>query len=145
MIIAAPARTGANRPARAAPAQPVSECVVLHLGEHRCAIDAHLVQELRAYEPPTVMAGMPQFVEGVVGIRGALVPVVDLRMLLACGSAHHDGATVLVVLGLHGRTIALVADGARAGGPSAVHEVPHIDIEALLNDAGLGTARALIA
>jgi purine-binding chemotaxis protein CheW len=141
MTFAAPERHAEIAPTRTTRALREGDLVTLSLGTHRCAIDKHLVVELRAYEPPTAVSGMPHFVEGVVSIRGALVPVVDLRLLLACGSTCHDEHTVLAVLALHGRSVGVVADRIDAGLPSVAPAVPHIDIEALLNDAGLGAAR----
>jgi purine-binding chemotaxis protein CheW len=68
------------------------------------------VQEIRSYEPPTRIANAPDFIKGVVNLRGVIVPIVDLRLKLACERAEYTVFTVVVVLNVRGRVIGAVVD-----------------------------------
>lgn len=68
------------------------------------------VREIRAYEEPTPVAHLPQAVLGVHNLRGAIVPVVDLRQLLRLPRAEPDALTVMIMLELHGQAVAAVVD-----------------------------------
>ena len=57
-----------------------------------------LVQEIRGYEPATRIAGAPEYVHGVLNLRGVIVPIVDLRLKLGL-AAEFDPFTVTVVSG----------------------------------------------
>ena len=68
------------------------------------------VQEIRSYEQPTRIANAPAFVKGVVNLRGVIVPIVDLRLKLACESAEYNDFTVVIVLNVKGRVVGAVVD-----------------------------------
>jgi purine-binding chemotaxis protein CheW len=67
--------------ARAVPAivHP-KEYLTFRLGAEEYGIDILRVQKIRGYEQPTRLAGAPRFVCAVLNLRGAVVPVVDMRM-----------------------------------------------------------------
>ena len=68
------------------------------------------MQEIRSYEPPTRIANAPEFIKGVVNLRGVIVPIVDLRVKLACPSAEYNSFTVVIVLNVRGRVVGAVVD-----------------------------------
>jgi purine-binding chemotaxis protein CheW len=72
-------------------------------------IDILKVQEIRSYEPPTRVANAPEFVKGVVNLRGVIVPIVDLRIRLG-QKAEYTPFTVVIVLNVIGRVVGIVVD-----------------------------------
>ena len=50
------------------------------LGNEEYVIDILKVQEIRGYTTPTKIAQSPDFVKGVINLRGNIVPIVDLRI-----------------------------------------------------------------
>ena len=86
------------------------EFLTFRLGAEEYGIDILKVQEIRSYEQPTRIANAPQFVKGVVNLRGVIVPIVDLRMKLGCDSAEYNGFTVVIVLNVKGRVVGAVVD-----------------------------------
>jgi len=86
------------------------EYLTFLLGTECYAIDILRVQEIRSYEAPTRMANAPDFVKGVINLRGIIVPVVDLRLKLRCPRAAYDTFTVVIVLNVHDRVIGAVVD-----------------------------------
>ena len=68
------------------------------------------VQEIRSYQQPTRIANAPSFVKGVVNLRGVIVPIINLRLKLACDRADYNAFTVVVVLNAQGRVVGAVVD-----------------------------------
>ena len=94
----------------AAVAQSGSEFLTFRLGAEEYGIDILKVQEIRSYEAPTRIANAPAFVKGVVNLRGVIVPIVDLRLKLACDTAEYNSFTVVIVLNVRGRVVGAVVD-----------------------------------
>ena len=69
------------------------------------------MQEIRAYERVTRIANMPAFIKGVMNLRGAVVPVVDLRVRFNVGAAEYGPSTIVIVINIGPRTIGMVVDG----------------------------------
>ena len=86
------------------------EFLTFRLGAEEYGIDILKVQEIRSYESPTRIANAPQFIKGVVNLRGVIVPIVDLRLRLGCESAEYNALTVVIVLNVRGRVVGAVVD-----------------------------------
>jgi len=99
----------ASPPARAMTALP-NEFLSFRLGSEEYGIDILRVQEIRSYEAPTRIANVPHFIKGVVNLRGVIVPIVDLRLKLACETAEYTDFTVVIVLNVRKRVIGVVVD-----------------------------------
>jgi purine-binding chemotaxis protein CheW len=87
-----------------------SQFLSFRLGAEEYGIDILRVQEIRSYENPTRLANAPHFIKGVVNLRGVIVPIVDLRLKLACDAAEYTDFTVVIVLNVRGRVIGAVVD-----------------------------------
>lgn len=102
------------------------------------------VQEIRSYEQPTRLAGAPEFVRGVLNLRGVIVPIVDLRMTLGI-QAPFDALTVTVVLSVGGRTVGAVVDAVSDVielQPAQIQEVPQFSgVVDSGHITGLGTVK----
>jgi len=86
------------------------EFLTFRLGAEEYGIDILKVQEIRSYEQPTRIANAPAFIKGVVNLRGVIVPIVDLRVKLACETVEYNGFTVVIVLNVRGRVVGAVVD-----------------------------------
>jgi purine-binding chemotaxis protein CheW len=93
-----------------APIARGGEYLTFRLGGEEYGIDILRVQEIRSYEQPTRIANAPSFLKGVVNLRGVIVPILDLRLKLACDSAEYNGFTVVIVLNVHDRIVGVVVD-----------------------------------
>jgi len=87
------------------------ELLTFTLGTESYGLDILKVQEIRGYEPPTRIANAPDFIKGVINLRGHIVPIVDLRIKLSVGEARYDGSTVVIILNILGRVVGVVVDG----------------------------------
>jgi purine-binding chemotaxis protein CheW len=86
------------------------EYLTFRLGTEEYGIDILKVQEIRSYEAPTRIANAPEFIKGVVNLRGVIVPIVDLRVKLNCPSSEINSFTVVIVLNVRGRVVGAVVD-----------------------------------
>ncbi len=80
------------------------------LGGEEYGIDILKVQEIRGYEAVTQIANAPEFIKGVVNLRGVIVPIIDMRIKFNLGNAAYDQFTVVIVLNVAGRIIGMVVD-----------------------------------
>jgi purine-binding chemotaxis protein CheW len=85
------------------------EYLTFRLGAEEYGIDILKVQEIRSYEQPTRIANSPEFLKGVVNLRGVIVPIIDLRVKLGC-AAELNGFTVVIVLNVKGKVVGAVVD-----------------------------------
>jgi purine-binding chemotaxis protein CheW len=86
------------------------EFLAFRLGGEEYGIDIHKVQELRGYDAVTQIANSPAFIKGVINLRGAIVPIVDMRIKFALGTPVYDMFTVVVILSIASRMVGIVVD-----------------------------------
>ena len=86
------------------------EYLAFTLGQEEYGIDILRVQEIRGYEPVTRIANAPDFIKGVVNLRGIIVPIVDMRVKLNLGTPTYDQFTVVIILSIAGRVVGMVVD-----------------------------------
>lgn len=86
------------------------EFLTFTLGKEEYGLDILKVQEIRGYDTVTVIANMPEFIKGVINLRGIIVPIVDLRIKFHLGSVTYDQFTVVIILNLGSRVVGIVVD-----------------------------------
>jgi len=86
------------------------EFLTFRLGAEEYAIEILKVQEIRGWETPTAIANTPEFIKGVINLRGIIVPIVDLRLKFRLGQAQYDEFTVVIILSVARRVIGIVVD-----------------------------------
>jgi len=87
------------------------EYLTFILGDESYGIEILKVQEIRGYDAVTQIANTPDFIKGVVNLRGKIVPIVDLRIKFHLGKVEYDEFTVVIILNLGGRVVGIVVDG----------------------------------
>jgi purine-binding chemotaxis protein CheW len=70
------------------------------LGREVYAVDILRVKEIRGWSPVTRIPQAPDFLLGVLNLRGAVVPVVDLRLRFGLQAVEYNATTVIIVLSL---------------------------------------------
>jgi len=105
------------------------EFLSFRLGAEEYAIDILQVREIRAHEPVTRIANAPQFIRGVINLRGNIVPIVDLRMKFGHTEARYDAFTVVIILNIAERLMGIVVDAVSdvvALLPEQIRPAPHL-------------------
>ena len=87
-----------------------AEDLTFQLGKEEYGIDILKVQEIRSYEQPTRMAQAPDFIKGIIDLRGVIVPIIDLRLKLQCAQAEYTDFTVVIILNVRGTVMGVVVD-----------------------------------
>lgn len=108
------------------------QCLTFLLGAETYGMDILRVQEIRGWEEATKLPGVPDYVKGVINIRGAVVPVVDLRQRFKIGKPTYDDSTVVIITRIIDKNdphkekmVGLVVDG--------VSDVESINLNTLQN------------
>jgi purine-binding chemotaxis protein CheW len=88
-----------------------NEFLTFRLGSEEYGIEILKVQEIRGYDSITQIANAPEFIKGVVNLRGIIVPIIDMRIKFRLGAADYDQFTVVIILNVAGRVMGIVVDG----------------------------------
>ena len=97
------------------------------LGEEEYGVEILKVQEIRSYEQVTKIANAPEFIKGVVNLRGIIVPIVDMRIKFNLGEVDYTEFTVVIILNVAGRVVGMVVDGVSdvvSLGPEQIRPAP---------------------
>jgi purine-binding chemotaxis protein CheW len=87
-----------------------NEFLTFRLGAEEYGLEILKVQEIRGYDAVTTIANTPEFIKGVINLRGAIVPIVDLRIKFNLGKVEYDQFTVVIILNLSNRVVGMVVD-----------------------------------
>jgi len=88
----------------------VRQLVVFRLSDGSYALDIQIVREINRLSNVTALPKAPDFVEGIINLRGIIVPVVDLGLRFGLTRAEHSKDTRIVVVESEGHTLGLVVD-----------------------------------
>ncbi|WP_019142883.1 chemotaxis protein CheW [Noviherbaspirillum massiliense] len=86
------------------------ESLAFRLGGEEYGINILKVQEIRGYEAVTRIANAPDFIKGVINLRGVIVPIIDMRIKFQLGTPSYDQFTVVIILNIGDRVIGMVVD-----------------------------------
>jgi purine-binding chemotaxis protein CheW len=88
-----------------------NEFLTFTLGKEEYGIEILKVQEIRGYDAVTTLANTPEFIKGVINLRGIIVPIVDMRIKFHLGSVEYNQFTVVIILNVANRVVGMVVDG----------------------------------
>ncbi len=105
------------------------EFLTFMLAGEEYGVDILRVQEIKGWDEVTNIPNTPDYIRGVINLRGSIVPIIDMRLRFALESKEYDATTVVVVLRIENdkgsdRTMGVVVDAV-----SDVYNVPKIDIK----------------
>lgn len=91
-------------------AEEQQEFLTFVLGSENYALDIMTVKEIRGYEEVTKIANAPDYIKGVLNLRGDIVPIVDLRLKFNVGEATYNQFTIVIMLMVGERIVGIVVD-----------------------------------
>ena len=71
------------------------------LGDEDYGIDILKVQEIRGWEEVRPLPDTPDYVKGVLDLRGVIVPIIDMRLRFHLDAAEYTATTVTIILNVH--------------------------------------------
>ncbi len=106
------------------------------LGGDEYGVDILRVQEIKGWEAATDIPNTPDFIHGVMNLRGTIVPVIDLRRRFGMEAVEYTPTTVVIVLKIKGsnqdRVMGFIVD--------AVSDVYNIEADELKEPPDFGTS-----
>lgn len=107
-----------------------NEYLTFLLDGEEFGVDILSVQEIRGWSSVTEIPNTPDYLKGVINLRGIIVPIVDLRGRFNCKSSNYSATTVVIVLqGIiqnKKSTVGVVVDAV-----SDVHRVETADVKSM--------------
>jgi purine-binding chemotaxis protein CheW len=86
------------------------QIVSFEVGGEEFGVDILKVQEIIRPVAITEVPNAPAFVEGVINLRGRIIPIVDLRVRFGLEARSHDAKTRIIVVELQSRVVGFVTD-----------------------------------
>jgi|TARA_B110001454_G_scaffold20120_1_gene18927 purine-binding chemotaxis protein CheW len=68
------------------------------MADEEYGVDILAVQEIRGWEPTTVIPNAPDYIKGVINLRGTIVPIMDLRSRFNLERVEYSPVTVVIIL-----------------------------------------------
>ena len=86
------------------------QLVSFKIGDAEFGVDILRVQEINKMMDLTSVPNTPSFVEGVVNLRGRIIPVLNLRSRLGLEVKEYDSETRIIVVDLYDKTLGFIVD-----------------------------------
>ena len=86
------------------------ELIAFTIGEQEFCVDIRSVREIRGWTPATSLPQSPAYVRGVINLRGAVLPIIDLSCRLGLGTATPSARHVIIVARVGLRTVGLLVE-----------------------------------
>ncbi|MHB9093295.1 MAG: chemotaxis protein CheW [Eubacteriales bacterium] len=85
--------------------------VVFKLGAEVFGLDINKVREIITYQETTKIPGTGQLIEGIINLRGIIIPIFSLRKKFGFSETEKTGNARIVVVEAHDSTVGIVVDG----------------------------------
>jgi purine-binding chemotaxis protein CheW len=96
------------------------------IGKEMYGIEIRFVTEIIGIQAITGMPEMPDYVKGIINLRGKIIPVMDVRLRFRKQPREYDDRTCVIVIDFNGVSIGLIVDSV-----SEVLTIPEQDIAEL--------------
>jgi len=104
--------------------EDILQLVSFNIGTEEFGVDILKVQEINRMVEITRVPRSPDFVEGIINLRGKVIPIIDLRKRFNLQITDHDKNTRIVVVDIDGQTMGMIVDSV-----SEVLRIPATTIE----------------
>jgi purine-binding chemotaxis protein CheW len=101
----------------------IRELVAFRIGSEDYAVDIQRVQEINRFTELVSLPQAPEFIEGLLNLRGRVIPVVSLRKRFGLPDKPRDSDTRILVTEISGRTVGFMVD--------SVSEVLRLPVESI--------------
>jgi len=103
--------------------QDLGQFLTFYMDSEEYGIDILSVQEIRGWEPATPIPNAPDYVKGVINLRGTVVPIVDLRLRFGMTQVEYGSITVVIVVKVQAE-VGVKIMGIVVDAVSDVHSLP---------------------
>ncbi len=89
------------------------QLVSFTIGNEEFGVDILFVHEINRMIQITKVPNSPSFVDGVINLRGRVIPVIDLRTKFGIERKEHDNNTRIIVVEVAGKTVGFIVDAVK--------------------------------
>ena len=101
---------GLEAGARAGAKSSSTEFISFAIGDEQYGVDIMAVREIKEWSGVTQLPNQPDYMRGVLNLRGTMVPIIDLRCRFGQGLTDATPVHVVIVVHVDGKTVGLLAD-----------------------------------
>jgi purine-binding chemotaxis protein CheW len=105
-----PSPLDAAMAAHADPADGPVEFINFAIGDDQYGVDIMSVREIKEWSNVTHLPKQPEYVRGVLNLRGVVVPIIDLRCRFGQGLTDCTPTHIIIIVQVEGRQVGLLAD-----------------------------------
>ncbi len=87
-----------------------SRYLTFHLGDEDYGIEIRYVTEIVGVQKITEVPDMPEFVMGVINLRGQVIPIIDVRLRFNMPLRAYDDRTCVIVVNINDSVVGLIVD-----------------------------------
>jgi purine-binding chemotaxis protein CheW len=87
-----------------------NEFISFAIGDEQYGVDIMAVREIKEWSNVTHLPKQPDYVRGVLNLRGVMVPIIDLRCRFGEGVTESTPTHIVIVVQIEGRQVGLLAD-----------------------------------
>src|SRR3989304_6304740 len=95
---------------RSASAAPQTQFISFAIGDDQYGVDIMAVREIKGWSNIAHLPNQPEYVRGVLNLRGAMVPIVDLRCRFGQGLTETTPLHIVIIVQIDGRQVGLIGD-----------------------------------
>lgn len=92
------------------PTSAARELIAFRIGEQEFCVDIMAVREIRGWTPATPLPRSPGYMKGVINLRGAILPIIDLGARFGLTASEPTARHVIMVAHVGGRLVGLLVD-----------------------------------
>ncbi len=89
---------------------PPNQLISFAIGDDQYGVDIIAVREIKGWSAITPLPGQPEYVRGVLNLRGVIVPIIDLRCRFGQGLTSATPLNIVIVVQIAGKVVGLLAD-----------------------------------
>jgi len=87
-----------------------AELISFAIGEEQYGVDIMAVREIKGWSEINHLPGQPDYVRGVLNLRGVMVPIIDLRCRFGGGLTEANSLHVVIIVQIGDQQVGLLAD-----------------------------------
>ncbi|HUA51935.1 MAG TPA: chemotaxis protein CheW [Candidatus Sulfotelmatobacter sp.] len=87
-----------------------SQYITFTIGTEEYGVDVMAVREIKAWTESTALPNSPEYVRGVVNLRGHIIPIFDLRCRFGQGLTEPTPTHVIIITTINDRVVGILAD-----------------------------------
>ena len=105
-----PSRAGSEGGSAAVTATVPTQFISFAIGQDQYGVDIMAVREIKGWSEITHLPKQPEYVRGVLNLRGVIVPIVDLRCRFGQGLTEATALHIVIIVQIGSRQVGLLAD-----------------------------------